>query len=542
MKKECFAYIRVSTAKQGQHGSSLQEQRDAINTFAQRHSLTIVEWFEDRETAAKKGRTQFMRMMAALEKRSAEGVILHKIDRGARNLWDWARIQDLIDSGVEVHFAHDNLDLRSRGGRLAADIQAVVAADYVRNLRDEVRKGFRGRLKQGFYPLPAPLGYLNRGKAQAKVIDPVKGPLVKTAFELYASKRHSFHTLSRELLRRGLTARSGKPLTLNSIALILRNPFYIGLIRLKQTGETFQGLHEPLIDGLTFKTVQDIIDGKSNTKVQRHEFAYRRLLSCGQCGRRLTGERQRGHIYYRCHTRTCAQTSIREEEVTASLVEAVGPITFSTREIVETRPWFAKLDGEQKAHQSKLIEASRLRIAALQGREERLTDAYLDQTIGVEAYNGHKRSLLLELTEAKDELRRVEHDLGDPAVRAQKFFEHINTLVSGPTSENVAEFRDAVEILTSNRNLFGKKLDVAMPSPFREMSTDLALHFGGPYRGTLRTLKAQRLSPSRVAQIIARHLRTIKDWPGEGDEERRPNPSWFKPKSTRLGDDLPMAA
>lgn len=89
--KTCFAYIRVSTVKQGQHGSSLQEQRDAITAFAQRHDLSISEWFDDRETAAKKGRTQFMRMMAALEKRKAAGVILHKIDRGARNLWDWAR-------------------------------------------------------------------------------------------------------------------------------------------------------------------------------------------------------------------------------------------------------------------------------------------------------------------------------------------------------------------------------------------------------------------------------------------------------------------
>src|SRR5258708_3956475 len=153
--KNCFAYIRVSTVKQGQHSSSLQEQRDAIIAFAIRHDLAISEWFEDRETAAKKGRTQFVRMMVALEKRKAAGVILHKIDRGARNLWDWARIQDLIDAGTEVHFAHDNLDLKTRGGRLAADIQAVVAADYVRNLREEVRKGMRGRLKPGIYPCRA---------------------------------------------------------------------------------------------------------------------------------------------------------------------------------------------------------------------------------------------------------------------------------------------------------------------------------------------------------------------------------------------------
>jgi len=57
-------------------------------------------------------------------------------------LRDWADLGELIDAGVEVHFATESLDLHTRGGRLSADIQAVVAADYIRNLREETRKGF----------------------------------------------------------------------------------------------------------------------------------------------------------------------------------------------------------------------------------------------------------------------------------------------------------------------------------------------------------------------------------------------------------------
>lgn len=97
----------------------------------------------------------------------AKGIILHKLDRGARNLRDWAAIGELSDQGVEIHFVNESLDLQSRGGRLSADIQAVVAADYIRNLREETRKGFYGRLKQGLYPLRAPLGYLDQGKGKS---------------------------------------------------------------------------------------------------------------------------------------------------------------------------------------------------------------------------------------------------------------------------------------------------------------------------------------------------------------------------------------
>ena len=49
--KTHYAYIRVSTVKQGEKGSSMQEQRTAIEVYAQRNGLTVGEWFEEMETA-----------------------------------------------------------------------------------------------------------------------------------------------------------------------------------------------------------------------------------------------------------------------------------------------------------------------------------------------------------------------------------------------------------------------------------------------------------------------------------------------------------
>src|ERR1035441_3168767 len=166
--KTYFGYVRVSTARQGERGVSLQEQRDAILRYGERHQLEISRWFEERETAAKRGRPIFNEMLKLLRSGKSSGVMIHKIDRSARNMKDWAELGELIDGGVEVHFVNESLDLASRGGRLSADIQAVVAADYVRNLRDETKKGFYGRIKQGLYPLPAPLGYLDMRQGDRK--------------------------------------------------------------------------------------------------------------------------------------------------------------------------------------------------------------------------------------------------------------------------------------------------------------------------------------------------------------------------------------
>lgn len=90
--KPFFGYIRVSTVKQGTKGVSLQEQRDSILRYASRNGLEIISWFEETETAAKQGRPTFTKMMKLLRQEKARGVVLHKIDRGARNLKDWADI------------------------------------------------------------------------------------------------------------------------------------------------------------------------------------------------------------------------------------------------------------------------------------------------------------------------------------------------------------------------------------------------------------------------------------------------------------------
>src|SRR5580700_7546636 len=170
--KQYFAYIRVSTTRQGEFGVSLPQQKDAIERYAHRNQLEISRCFEEQETAAKQGRPVFGTMIKLLRKQGAIGVIIHKIDRSARNLRDWADLGELIDRGVEVQFANESLDLTSRGGRLSADIQAVVASDYIRNLREETKKGFYGRLKQGILPMPAPLGYRNIGSGKPKEPDP----------------------------------------------------------------------------------------------------------------------------------------------------------------------------------------------------------------------------------------------------------------------------------------------------------------------------------------------------------------------------------
>ena len=70
----CFGYVRVSTAKQGE-GVSLSEQREAISRYADRHGLAIKDWFEERESAAKRGRPIFTQVLKRLRRGEADGLV-----------------------------------------------------------------------------------------------------------------------------------------------------------------------------------------------------------------------------------------------------------------------------------------------------------------------------------------------------------------------------------------------------------------------------------------------------------------------------------
>src|SRR5258706_857019 len=102
-----LAYLRVSTPKQGE-GVSLLTQWETIVRFAARKQLRVTGWYEEKETAAKRGRPIFLNVLQMLRSRKADGLIVYKVDRSARNLKDWAELGELIDQGIPVYFASDD--------------------------------------------------------------------------------------------------------------------------------------------------------------------------------------------------------------------------------------------------------------------------------------------------------------------------------------------------------------------------------------------------------------------------------------------------
>lgn len=509
--KEYYAYIRVSTTRQGERGSSLQEQRSAIENYAKRFGLCIKAWFEEQETAATRGRSVFNDMLGGLTRGKADGVISHKIDRSARNLRDWADLGELIDRGIEVHFANESLDLTSRGGRLSADIQAVVAADYIRNLREEVRKGFYGRLKQGFYPLPAPLGYRDEGGGKAKSIDPVAGPFVRLAFELYGTGQYNLDTVGDELYRRGLRSRTGRKVSRTGMSKMLGNPFYIGMIRLARTGESFQGAHEPLIRASLFAQVQNVLHARTKSQGLKHQYLYRKTVRCDRCGTTLIGEMQKGHTYYRCHARSCKGVSVREEVLDDGVRNALRDLILDEQDLTDFASQFRRQTESTAANSTQQQDALRLKLANVDARVDRLTDAYIDRLIEKDVFEERKAGLLKERATTREVLADVETGQDGIGVRLEQFIELLKSLQNQDILANPAERRDLVKSLTSNLQLRGKNLVVTWHFPFDLIVSKANCLYGAPSRDTRRTIM-RGIAEEYIQFIIAdgqAHRKTI---------------------------------
>jgi len=501
--KNCFAYLRVSTPRQGIKGVSLQEQRDDIIAYAHKNDLNITSWFEERESAAKYGgRPVFADMVTRLKSKEVDGVIFHKIDRSSRNMSDWAALEELHDSGCEIHFTVDNLDLHSLGDRMVAGIQAVMAANYSRNLRQEARKGFKGRLKQGIYPLMAPIGYLDMGSGKVKEIDPVNGPLLRKAFELYATGEYSLDELRYRL--HICNRRSGKIISKNAFSEALKNPFYIGIIRIKTTGEVYKGKHEPLISKKLFNQVQFVLSGKRRRKPSNHKYLYSRTFACKKCRYALTPELQKGIVYYRCHTKNCLKKAIREDYLSGQVLELMNSLSI---EDAGYKLLKIKIDSllkkavKEVAHQR---DTKAMRLSQITDQLTRLTDLYVEGALDKSIFEERRVNLLVDKEEIENSKYTINADQTEEMQRrVKKFFEQLESVAD---SQNLATDAEKVQLLktvTSNRTVSAKSVKFKPRKPWKRVQNYNIVLNCGHERTRLRT------ETDKLAKYLCGYFRNL---------------------------------
>jgi hypothetical protein len=268
---------------------------------------------------------------------------------------------------------------------------------------------------------------------------------------------------------------------------MLKNPFYIGVIRIHKTGESFPGIHQPLFPKSLFDRVGAMMRSRAYGHVYRHDFLFRRLITCAQCGFSLIGERQKGHVYYRCHTQDCPTTGIREETVDAEVASLLQSLSFNKeeRDYFEVKIKSMKQNWVKESQNQE--QALKMKASQLDSRLNRLTDAFIDGTIEKDLFENRKAGLHMEQKAIDENLAEIRAGGRGVPNRVSEFLELAGNAWLSYEMGLPEEKRELVRIVTSNRLLDEKKLDLKPSIPFGDVAKRSGTVNGAPYRDIPRT-------------------------------------------------------
>lgn len=334
--KRAVIYLRVSTAEQASgadstEGYSIPAQREACRRKAADLGAAVVGEFADRgESARTMTRPQLQQLLARLaEHKDVDYVIVHKVDRLARNRADHVEIQLAIErAGAQLVSVTENVDA-TPSGRLMRNIMADLAEFYSANLATEILKGSTEKARLGGTPYKAPLGYVNvrriEGGREIRTveIDEDRAPLVRRAFQLYATGEYSLKRLHTQISAEGLVTRPtakrpAAPLALSKFAELLRNRYYLGIVSYR--GVEHPGNHPAIIGAEPYERVQRTLEEREHhhLKQRRNQHYLRGLLTCPAAARN-------------CSTPPpAADTAASSTTTSAPNVTAAGTATYPT--------------------------------------------------------------------------------------------------------------------------------------------------------------------------------------------------------------------
>jgi len=426
---KCVLYARVSTDKQAEKELSIPAQLRAMREYADRRGWSVVAEYIEPGASAKTTNRPALQQLLNDVRTSAEpinAIIVHKIDRLARNVYDHATIRAMLKrQSIALASVVENVD-ESVSGQLVENIMASIAQFYSANLAEEVRKGMRQKVIGGGWPHMVPRGYrkTKRGERRSEIeIDPQDGPLIRKAFELYAAGWYSIKAVALLLADEGLRCRSGRAIAPQYLRDLLSNPFYVGRLRWKDVEA--QGTHEPLVSQELFDQVRDVMRKRftdPRAKGGTNGFPLRGIARCAFCRGHMTagwqrsGSSSRRFGYYRCarrmydRTRCDASKGCPIEKAHVALKDVCATLRLAPQFVESVLGEVRKLlkdraDAARTQAMSLAVKRTKLRE-----KERRLTEVFLAGDLVSATYREMSSQIRTELSAVSTEIERASVD------------------------------------------------------------------------------------------------------------------------------------
>ena len=355
-------YARFSS--DNQRDESIDAQLRAIKDYAKKNDVIIVAEYIDRaKSAMTDNRPEFLRMVEESKESKFDVVLVHKLDRFARNRQDSIGYRmELKRHGVSLVSILEYLDESPESIILESVLEAM-SEYYSKNLSREVRKGMNENALKALHTggLP-PLGYDVDHSTKKLVINEKEADAVRLIFKMF-NDGNGYGKIIKELNRQGYKTKTGGGFGKNSLHNIIRNEKYVGVyifnklvskdIDGKRNGNAYKPDDEiiriedavlPIITKEEYETAKRKIDSRKGIRASnRAKEVY--LLSgkivCGECGsayagnKKMSGRNKKLHVTYRCTGRqmkhTCPNKEIRREYIEAFVLDMLAQYVFDEK-------------------------------------------------------------------------------------------------------------------------------------------------------------------------------------------------------------------
>jgi site-specific DNA recombinase len=283
----CAIYTRKSTEEGlDQEFNSLDAQYEACAAYvsSQRHEgwTLVKERYDDGGlSGGNMDRPGLQRLLADIEARRVDTIVVYKVDRLTRALSDFAKIVEVLDSrGASFVSITQAFNTTTSMGRLTLNVLLSFAQFEREVISERVRDKVAASRKKGIWMGGSPpLGY---DVADRKlVVNPAEAEAVRHIMRRYVELGCG-RLLLRELREAGIRTkvrpdRGGVPFSRGSLFYLLSNRSYLGESR--HHNAWYPGEHEPIVDQRLWHDVQATITTNRVVETRRDVGAFKSLLA-----------------------------------------------------------------------------------------------------------------------------------------------------------------------------------------------------------------------------------------------------------------------
>jgi DNA invertase Pin-like site-specific DNA recombinase len=471
-------YARKSTESEDRQVLSIDSQVRELSTIAHEQGHQVTGVLTESRSAKSPGRQVFGQLLRSVSQGKVQGVLSWKLDRLARNPVDGAALIWALEQGRLREVITPQRTFTNNGNdKFWMQLEFGMAKKYIDDLSDNVKRGNRAKLEQGWLPGRPPLGYLNDREAKTIIPDPDRFPLLRKAFEHVLSgyspaevlrllnDKWGFRT---RIFRRG----GGNALYPSHFYRILSNPFYCGL--LVHNGDTYIGSHEPLLSQDEFDEVQHLLGRPNRAHTHRRLFAYTGLIHCGECGASVTAEHKvnrygSAYTYYHCTKRKrtvrCSQKTVELGVLESQILGYLRNLTISD----DIADWALQkvraFRSESAGTRTSLLRSLATTEVGLRTQRNQLTDLRIRGLISDEEFSVKRGELVAQELRLRQHREKAAHDGAGWLELFEKAILFANQAEKRFAAVDPTDRREIVMAVGSNLTLRDRLLSIDVRKP-----------------------------------------------------------------------------